>query len=585
MRTPIATLLAVLGSFGALWPLAAQEAEGVPVLATRELEISTLPVATGAAPVTGYQLWFTRDGGRSWEKAPTVHTGAPPLAFSAPSDGTYGFRVVAIDRSGRGDEPPQPGTPPEQTCIVDTQAPQLEVQRPLGAEPLYAGSWLAIEYTARDANLGTHPVRIEWRKVGEEVWQDVLPDPWHAATRNLQWWPPVVSGQLELRVTAVDRAGQPTQWTTPTPIPVLEFDGFTASRAVAAEPYSAFRRFPLFYRIPEFAPIEVRTVEVWWRHGSGPWQLVTDADRTSPYRFEAHDEGAYHFYVRALSQNGVPSRPEPSGDTPPDHRTVVDTLPPSGVVRLSQAPGQTYHRTGEPLEISWDVLEENLAPTRCRVEYSLDRGASWHTLAERVEFRGGLGSLVWHPPQVEIEELRLRLVARDLAGNESSIEADSRVHLIHPAEDPALAAETHYQRALFLARQGAEDSWQSAVELLGVSLSYVSSNPEVWHDRGVLRMRLGRPLEALADFQRAHALKPQDLGVTFALVRAHVNVQRSRLEPEVDHLRAAREVLASVSRMDIYREPNFRELMASYNLLAEATRLPADAADRTAPVE
>lgn len=542
-------------------------ASAVPHYSNRQLEITTSTARVGAAPVRSYQLWFTRDGGRSWEKTPEVHRGAPPIPFNAPSDGHYGFLVTALDLAGKSTPPPQPGTQPEFQCVVDTQAPVLEVFRPTGGEPIYAGGQTILQWRTHDPNVGERPVRIEYRRQPENVWQSILPESSFAAEGSQAWWPPFVQGQIELRMLVADRAGNEAAWHLETPIQIVPFDGFRGSRVIAADPFSSFHTIPVFYRTPQVNTVELAEVEIWYRYEQESWTRTVDPDRFSPYRFEAPVDGTYYFYLRALKRNGGANRPAPGPDTPPDHRIVVDTHPPTGFVSIGNGAEKVFHKAGESLPIRWQVQEQNLSVNGSRLEYSLDSGRSWRTLAPEVTFRDGAGSYGWRVPILEIDGILLRLVARDLAGNQTFVQAPSSLHLINPSLDPKKASQEFYQRAIFLSRQGDRPSLVAALENLDVALTYDSKNAMAWHDRGALKMILRLPLEALGDFTKAHELRPLNIPFAFSLVQAHVNIERLRLQPDVDHHNAAKQVFSAVSRVEIYKNLNYRELLNRYRLI------------------
>lgn len=565
MKSTRTTLLLL----GMLLPAAAV-ASDVDYLQTRELEIRLKTINAGAAPLSKYQVWFTRDTGKTWEAAPTMHVGAPPILFTAPSDGRYGFRVIAIDESGTQAPVPQPGETPEYECVVDTTPPVLVVNAPTGGDPVHAGGRAVIDWQAHDENLANTPVRIEYRLLPDRVWQDI-PDAYltYPAQGRHPWFLPAVDGEIDLRIIVTDLAGNAASWMLESPLQVMPFDGFVGSRTVTADEFSAFRRLPIFYRIPAFSFVERKTVEIWYRHENGPWQRSTDTDRMSPFRFEATNEGRYFFYVRCISQNDVADRVAPGPDTPPDHRTVVDTLPPQGQVWIADGASKIYHKAGTELAVHWEIADTNLAAKNCRLEYTIDGGATWRILDEQLPFQAGSGTYFWKAPLVEIEHAAFRVLARDFADNESHVRSRNSLHMINPTIDPELAANKYYQRGLYLARSGDVDSLRSAIEYMGVSLSYDSRNANVWHDRGVLKMRLREAIPALEDLTRAHQLS-SDIQITFSLVRAHLNLHRLGINPQVNHFATAREILATVSRVDIYKEENFRELQNAYDLLAKA---------------
>ncbi|MCA8958980.1 MAG: hypothetical protein KDC38_00645 [Planctomycetes bacterium] len=564
---------------------AAVDAEDVAVRAyfsTRSLELSFSTDAVGAAPIREYQLFYTTDGGRSWNEHPERRSTPDAFPFVAPSDGEFGFTIVAIDAAGLRTPPPQPGTAPSYVCIVDTVAPEVRVARPTPTEAVYGGSDLVVEWAASDADLGDRPVSIEWRRNSNDPWEEMTGQGPYPAEGRVQWFSPLASGSLEIRVSARDRAGNVGHWVTPEPVRVVSFDGFRGSRALAADPYSCFRRFPLHYRITGFDPHEVAEVQIWFRRELGPWQRINDPDATTPYIFEAPDEGQYFFYLRAISKNRHADRPAPGPDTPADQRVVVDTLPPDGELLAGVGEGTPVHTAGEELPIQWLVHDENLDADAAKLEVSVDGGRHWRLLAKDLRSTDGQGSFLWRPPLIGSESTRFRLVVSDLARNRSVIDARSPVRLLNPRVDPKETAREHYHHAMVIARTqepgstGDRQQLARALEHLEISLLYDPNFAEAWHDRGVILRILGRHPEALESFAKGHRLRPAEVPFTFDLVRAHLDMVDQKLDPDGEHLANATAILASVSRESIYAYPpgEYRDLLITQRILAE------DIADR-----
>ncbi|MFN0060657.1 MAG: tetratricopeptide repeat protein [Planctomycetota bacterium] len=549
----------------------------IPYSDTRELEIPFSAVETGAAPVAAHQLWYTINGGANWQRAPSEHTGASPISFVAPADGHYGFLVTARDRARRETAPPQPGTVPDVQIIVDTTSPSLEVRDPVAGTSVYGGSDVRIRFECDDANLGERPVTVEWRRSGDEPWRAILTQgPFARTASPIQWFCPLAAGELELRITVVDLAHNVTTWTTPTPIHVLPFDGFRGGLSITAQPVSAFRRFPVYYRSATFSPIELREVEIWMRPGVAAWERLTDPDVTSPYIFAAPGDGRYFFYLRLIDLNGNADRAEPTPDTPFDLQVVVDAHSPEGTLIVGAGGEKLAHAAGAGLDITWESQDRNLAPGGCDLEVSLDGGETWKSLATGLSAPEGRGAFSWRPPLIEADSLRLRLKLRDLADNRSIIDCATRVQLVNPHVDPKQVAEERYQRALVLARSSGDprDMAQrkqllAALESLEMAVLYDAEHSAAWHDRGVILSMLGRHQEALTCYEQAYQLAPAHAPFVLDLASAHLNLHYSGAGDRREHLHRAEESLARVSREQIYKQPpgEFRELLRRFTQL------------------
>ncbi|MEM7263379.1 MAG: tetratricopeptide repeat protein, partial [Planctomycetota bacterium] len=451
----------------------------------------------------------------------------------------------------------------------------LTVTRPTASEVIYGGSDLIVDWAAADANLTNAPVTIEWRRRPGEPWESMTGRGPYRAIGSEQWFTPLASGSLEVRVSCRDLAGNTTRWTTPEPIQVLPFDGFRGSRAIAAEPYSQFRQFPMHYRVTGFTPIEVGEVQVWVRTGYGSWRKEIDLDRATPYVFEAPEDGVYFFYLRVLSKNRDADRPAPGPDTPADYRVIVDTHPPQGELFVGVGGGNQAFTAGDPIEVQWSVFDENLDPTAAKLEVSLDGGASWQLLSHRLKTTDGRGSFRWRPPLIGSESTRFRLELRDLADNRIHVTHRSPVRLLNPRVDPKQTALDHYQHAMILARMKSDDrvgdraQLLRALEHLEVALLYDPNLAEAWHDRGVILRMVGRYAQALESFQKSHRIRPAEVPFTFSLVRAHLDMTDQGLDSEKAHLARASSTFAVVTKETIYSYPpdEFRDLLATYKLL------------------
>jgi hypothetical protein len=136
-------------------------------------------VSVGISGRKDFDLWYTRDVGRAWVKAPKKledpgipterageiagSTAAVKLIFEADADGLYGFTVVLRNGVGVGDPDPRPGDPPRFSVVVDTIAPtmRLKVTPGTGADLRN----VTVQWEAQDNNLGDRPVLLEYAEV------------------------------------------------------------------------------------------------------------------------------------------------------------------------------------------------------------------------------------------------------------------------------------------------------------------------------------------------------------------------------------------------------------------------------------
>jgi hypothetical protein len=122
------------------------------------------------------------------------------------------------------------------------------------------------------------------------------------------------------------------------------------------------------------------------------------------FDFRAPGDGLYWFTVRTVDlENRM--YPQTLEGARPGLKVCVDTQPPS--VRLRALPS----RDGE-VGVEWEVRDDNLLPTGLRLEYRLQGGAAWMTLAGDLPASGQKFWRLGTNGTVEV-----RLVAVDQAGN------------------------------------------------------------------------------------------------------------------------------------------------------------------------
>jgi len=150
------------------------------------------------------ELWVSTDLGRSWHFAAAEPCGQQTLCYAAPADGRYDFYVVLRDTSGAAAEPPNPGSPPCASVIVDTTLPLLQVH---GCDVDFVRSPPQVLLTATliEENLGPSGLRIFYR-LGDGSWSDG--GPLGRVGQQLTWTPPAdVAAVAALRVVVTDLAG------------------------------------------------------------------------------------------------------------------------------------------------------------------------------------------------------------------------------------------------------------------------------------------------------------------------------------------------------------------------------------------
>jgi len=131
-----------------------------------------------------------------------------------------------------------------------------------------------------------------------------------------------------------------------------------------------------------------------------------------PVTFPAPRDGAFGIVMVPLSPGGVREFTPKPGD-PADRTFVVDTVSPLVEV-LAPNGGETFGG-GRSTVIRWMAEDANLHPEGITLEVSADSGATWSTLKRGLP---NSGSYPWEVPSLSTSHGRIRVRARDLAGNE-----------------------------------------------------------------------------------------------------------------------------------------------------------------------
>ncbi len=189
------------------------------------------------------------------------------------------------------------------------------------------------------------------------------------------------------------------------------------SAAGAPEIYSP-RRMAEIPVDPAKAP-RLRGAELWTSADGGRgWvsQGPADASRGS-VSFSAPREGRYAYIMAPAGQEGRGAF-APGPGTPPEGWVVVDTTPP--VVEVLSPNGGELFGAHKTTVIRWIARDANMAPAGITIEASAD-GEAWAAVARDLPNNGNYH---WDIGPLSSSKIRLRVTARDLAGNEGSDESD-----------------------------------------------------------------------------------------------------------------------------------------------------------------
>ncbi len=154
-------------------------------------------------------------------------------------------------------------------------------------------------------------------------------------------------------------------------------------------------------------------VALWYSSDRGATWLraPTDGGVASPVQWTAPDDGLFGLYLVVANRAGA-SSPPPGAGVAPQQWVVVDTLAPR-VQALSVRPqaGFEAHRR---IELRWNVEDEHLADRPIDLAFRADEGSPIESIETNLR---NTGRYVWNAPRDLGGAVRIRITARDRAGN------------------------------------------------------------------------------------------------------------------------------------------------------------------------
>lgn len=164
-----------------------------------------VPAGRRAAGPLRAELWTTRDGGLTWQKAATDTDGRSPIDVELPEGGFYGVRLELVADVPDADGGPRSGAEPDAWIGIDGEPPHVELIG-IDRDETAGADALVIRYAARDPLLGSNSVRLLYSPNAEGPWATIATG---AANEQAHRWEPGknVPARVFIRIEATDAAG------------------------------------------------------------------------------------------------------------------------------------------------------------------------------------------------------------------------------------------------------------------------------------------------------------------------------------------------------------------------------------------
>ncbi|RMG35389.1 MAG: hypothetical protein D6725_12660 [Planctomycetota bacterium] len=176
------------------------------------------------------------------------------------------------------------------------------------------------------------------------------------------------------------------------------------------------REFDIAYRIEDVGPSGVGKVELFITQDNGRkwWKYGEDPDLRSPFNVRVPADGVYGFAIRVSSGVGIADPPPQPGE-PPELVIVVDQTPP--LVQLLPIRQGTQEGTNT-LIIQWRAADDHFDDHPIALSFAPSPQGPWQPVTGWLP---NTGRYVWAVPNNVPAQLYLRITARDIAGNLSSV--------------------------------------------------------------------------------------------------------------------------------------------------------------------
>lgn len=191
---------------GAVAPPQASGAGGnVIMINKRRIQLNYKLTEVGKSNVSFVEVWKTQDT-RSWQKySQEVPSPTETVVIEVPSEGRYGFTLIARSGVGLGEAPPTSGMQPQIWVEVDETKPTVRIDKIEVGQGIETGK-LAIRWSAFDRFLALTPITIAYAEQRDGPWQPIVSK--IANDGQFVWtMPESLPYKFFVRVEAVDQAG------------------------------------------------------------------------------------------------------------------------------------------------------------------------------------------------------------------------------------------------------------------------------------------------------------------------------------------------------------------------------------------
>ncbi len=256
----------------------------------------------------------------STDRKPYTYVGAvKPSArkffYPAEGDGWYSFVVQTRSANGVLSPSDLKSVSPSLRICVDTQAPVIEELTAVA--PTAESKQPGIHWKIKEENL--KEIWLEYRSVNGGDWVPLFPQ----AEPEKTWrWKPAWGGELEVRMQALDQAGNRSEvkklrLIVPENVAHMPHPGDAATQGKVI--YVKSKTFQLSYKLDDesVGPSKVAAVDIWKVHRGQAWTKCPEkGTRDGPVTISVNSAGRWGFRLIPRSGVGLAERDPRQGDAP-----------------------------------------------------------------------------------------------------------------------------------------------------------------------------------------------------------------------------------------------------------------------------
>jgi len=357
-------------------------------------------------------LYYTTDGGKTWQDYGLFKDLDKPFEFTAESEGRYGFFVTLLDQKGNHDILPESGTPPQVTVLVDWTPPEVTLEAPKGGDVVGAKPF-GVKWKASDAFMAPNPVTVEYSADDGTTWKEVTKG---AENTGAYSWtvPEGLNARILVRVTAVDEVGHSTTAATASPVLV---DTTPPTVTLTGPTLSASGEVPLDVTADDGEGSGVAQVKLWLSQDNGvTWSPSGTAAGGQPLVFKS-TTGKYALFATGVDKAGNES-PAPKPGQAPQVTLEINTTTP--LVRLKTLVSGGYISGTSEMPIEWEAVSPKPAERPVSIFLSPDGGNAWSAVATDI---ANSGTFLWTVPPINSANCILKIVTKDASGTEGAAES------------------------------------------------------------------------------------------------------------------------------------------------------------------